>query len=122
MGKDINNAAKDASKVAGVTKVLTLDNSLLENPVAEDLSPIVTSLAKKYSHIFASSTMFSKNYIPRVAAILDSSPLHDVTAVIDESTYQKPIYAGNAIATVKMNSANKVKGCFSLFPILFFND
>jgi electron transfer flavoprotein alpha subunit len=118
MGKDIANAAKDASKVSGVTKVLTLENALLENPVAEDLSPIVTSLAKKYTHILTSSTMFSKNYIPRAAAILDSAPLHDVTTVIDENTFEKPIYAGNAIATVKMNSPNKV--CFSLLLSFLF--
>jgi electron transfer flavoprotein alpha subunit len=86
----VKDGLKDASKVSGVTKVLALENDLLEILLLKTFLLLLLS-AKKYTHILTSSTMFSKNYIPRAAAILDSAPLHDVTTVIDEHTFQKPI-------------------------------
>lgn len=107
MGKDAGAVAKDAAKVSNVSKVLVVDNAVLENPVAEDIAKIVQQVAGKYTHILAPATNHSKNFIPRVAVKLDSAPLSDVIAVVDEQTFKRPVYAGNAISTVKMNAANK---------------
>jgi len=107
MGKGVGDAAKHASSIKGVSKVLTLDDEAFSHKIAETQSAAVSQLAKKFSHILAPSTANGKNYIPRTAALLNSAPLSDALAVIDENTFKRPMYAGNAIATVKMSSANK---------------
>jgi len=107
MGKGVDGAAKHAATIKGVSKVLTLDDEVFSHKIAENQSSAVTQLAKKFSHILAPSTANGKNYIPRTAALLNSAPLSDVLAVIDENTFKRPMYAGNAIATVKMSSAIK---------------
>ncbi len=114
-GKGVDAVAKHASTVANVTKVLVLDNAALEHSLAEDLSGVVTQIAKKYSHVLAPSSNNGKNFMPRAAAVLDCSPLTDIIAVIDESTFKRPMYAGNAISTVKMTNETKVRLlCFLL--------
>lgn len=107
VGKDVAAVAKDAAKVNNVSKVLVLDNPVFENVLAEDMAKVVQQLATKYTHILSPATNHSKNFMPRAAVKLDSSPLSDVIAVVDEQTFRRPVYAGNAISTVKMNAANK---------------
>ncbi len=111
IGKNVDSVAKHASTIKGVSKVLVLDNDVFANLIAENQASAVTQVAKNYSHILAPSTGNGKNYIPRAAALLNSSPLSDILSVVDQDTFKRPMYAGNAIATVKMTDANKVN-CF----------
>lgn len=107
LGKDAAAVAKDAAKVDNVKKVVVVDNAIFENAVAEDVAKVVEQVASKYTHILAPATNHSKNFLPRAAVKLDSAPLSDVIAVIDEQTFKRPVYAGNAISTVKMSAPNK---------------
>lgn len=100
-GADCQAVAQEAAKVAGVSKVLVADNAAYTNQLAENISLLVKALATDYSHVIAPATTTGKNFLPRVAALLDVSMVSDITAVIDASTFERPIYAGNAIATVK---------------------
>lgn len=100
--------AEQAAKVAGVSKVLCASNAAFEHQLAENVAKLVVSLAGDYSHIVAPTTTTGKNFLPRVAALLDVNMLTDVTAVIDAETFERPIYAGNAIATVKDTESKKV--------------
>lgn len=107
-GKEISSVCEEAKKINGITKVLSADNVALEHQLPENVTPVVTALADKYSHILAPATTFGKNLLPRVAALLDVQQISDITAVVDASTFVRPIYAGNAIATVKSDDAKKV--------------
>lgn len=107
VGKGIADVASHASKIAGVTKVLTLENDVFEHLLPEDFAPVLAGLAKNYTHILAPSNNNSKNYLPRAAALNDAAPLGDVLSVQNESTFTRPVYAGNAIATVQMSDAVK---------------
>lgn len=100
-GADCQAVAQEAAKVAGVSKVLVADNAAYANQLAENISLLVKALAADYSHVVAPATTTGKNFLPRVAALLDVSMVSDITAVIDANTFERPIYAGNAIATVK---------------------
>ncbi|MFB6348862.1 electron transfer flavoprotein subunit alpha/FixB family protein [Moraxella sp. ZJ142] len=100
-GSGCQAVADQAAKVAGVSKVLLADNAAYANQLAENVSLLVKDLAAGYSHIVAPATTTGKNFLPRVAALLDVSMVSDITAVIDANTFERPIYAGNAIATVK---------------------
>lgn len=100
-GADCQAVAQEAAKVAGVSKVLVVDNAAYANQLAENVSLLVKALATDYSHVVAPATTTGKNFLPRVAALLDVSMVSDITAVIDANTFERPIYAGNAIATVK---------------------
>ena len=100
-GADCQAVAQEAAKVAGVSKVLVADNAAYANQLAENISLLVKTLATDYSHVVAPATTTGKNFLPRVAALLDVSMVSDITAVIDANTFERPIYAGNAIATVK---------------------
>ena len=100
-GADCQAVAQEAAKVAGVSKVLVADNAAYTNQLAENVSLLVKALATDYSHAVAPATTTGKNFLPRVAALLDVSMVSDITAVIDANTFERPIYAGNAIATVK---------------------
>lgn len=93
--------ADSATQVAGVSKVLLADNPAFANALAENIAPLVVELAGNYSHIIAPATTTGKNFLPRVAALLDVSMVSDITAVVDEKTFERPIYAGNATATVQ---------------------
>lgn len=93
--------ADSVAQVAGVSKVLLADNPAFANALAENIAPLVVELAGNYSHIIAPATTTGKNFLPRVAALLDVSMVSDITAVVDEKTFKRPIYAGNAIATVQ---------------------
>ena len=100
------SAAAEAATLQGAAKVLHADDA--GHGLAEGLADLVVSLAGGYSHITAAATAYSKNVLPRVAALLDVMVLSDVTAVIDADTFERPIYAGNAIQTVKSSDATKV--------------
>jgi len=101
-------AADDAAKIAGVSKVLCCADEAYGHDLAEPVADMIISLAGDYSHIAAPSTSASKNILPRVAAMLDAMIISEVTAVMDADTFQRPIYAGNAIQTVKSSDATKV--------------
>ena len=100
-GSDNEAAAHAAAQIEGVSRVLRADNAAYAHQMAENISLLVADLAANYSHIVAPATTTGKNFMPRVAALLDVSMLSDVTAVIDAQTFERPIYAGNATATVK---------------------
>jgi electron transfer flavoprotein alpha subunit len=101
-------AATEAAAIAGVTKVLHADNAAYEHQLAENIAALVTELGKDYSHILAAATTTGKNFLPRVAAMLDVAQISDVIAIESADTFVRPIYAGNAIATVKSADAIKV--------------
>ena len=106
-GDGCRSAADEAAALDGVTKVLLAENALYKNPLAETLGALVVELAKDFTHLVAPATTFGKNLMPRVAALLDAQQISDITAVVDADTFERPIYAGNAIATVR--SADKIK-------------
>jgi electron transfer flavoprotein alpha subunit len=107
-GHNAGEAAKAASQVAGVKKVLHADAPQLGEFLAENIAALVLGIAKNYSHILAPSTSNGKNVLPRVAALLDVQQISDIIAVESADTFVRPIYAGNALATVKSKDAIKV--------------
>ncbi|MCC4244558.1 electron transfer flavoprotein subunit alpha/FixB family protein [Stappia indica] len=107
-GKGARAAAEQAAKIAGAAKVLLADGDGLAQQLAEPMSELIVSLAEGYDAIVAPATANGKNILPRVAALLDVMQLSDVTGVVDGSTFERPIYAGNAIQTVKSNDPKKV--------------
>jgi len=106
-GSGCDAAAQAAAKIAGVAKVLKADDAAYAHGLAENLAPLVAKLASGYSHVIAAATTFGKNVMPRAAALMDVQQISDVAAIEGEDTFVRPIYAGNALATVK--SADKVK-------------
>ncbi|KPV94591.1 Electron transfer flavoprotein subunit alpha [Pseudoalteromonas sp. P1-9] len=100
-GFNVAAVAEAASKIDGVSNVIVADNAALEHQLAENMADLVVDLAGDYSHIFAAATTTGKNFMPRVAALLDKVQISDIIEVIDENTFKRPIYAGNAIATVQ---------------------
>ena len=106
-GAGCGAVAEAAAKMASVKKVLYVDSAEYGNGIAENLAPLMARLAVDYSHIFAPADTFGKNVMPRVAAALDVQQISDISAVIDENTFERPIYAGNAIATVKSSDEKK---------------
>ena len=97
-----------AAAVDGVAKVLVADDGGLEHGLAENLAALVTGLAGDYSHVLAPATTSGKNFMPRVAASLDLQQISEISAVVDADTFVRPIYAGNALATVKSADATKI--------------
>jgi electron transfer flavoprotein alpha subunit len=107
-GQGARGAAEAAAKFAGVKKVLLADNALYAHDLAEPLAALVVSLAPKYDAIIAPATSRIKNVMPRVAALLDVMQLSEIIKVVAPDTFERPIYAGNAIQTVKSKDAKKV--------------
>jgi len=107
-GHNAGEAAKAASQIAGVAKVVHADGASLADGLAENLAAQVLALAGDYSHILFPSTASGKNVAPRVAAKLDVAQVSDITKVVSPDTFERPIYAGNAIATVQSNDPKKV--------------
>ena len=107
-GFQCEELSKKIAKCEKVSKVIFVDNEKLKNPIAENIEPIVLSVAKKYSHIMAPATTFGKNIFPRIAVKLDLAQISDVIKIISNDTFMRPIYAGNAIATVKSNDKTKI--------------
>jgi len=106
-GQNCRAAADAAAKVAGVAKVLLADDAAYAHPLAEALAPLIAKLAAGYSHVLAPSTTAGKNLMPRVAALLDVAQISDIISVESPDTFVRPIYAGNAMATVQ--SKDKIK-------------
>jgi electron transfer flavoprotein alpha subunit len=104
-GSGAQAVADAAAKVAGVSKVLLADNAAYTHQLAENIAALVADLGKGYSHILAAATTTGKNILPRVAALLDVSMVSDIIAVESANTFKRPIYAGNAIATVQSEEA-----------------
>jgi len=107
-GKDVGPVADAAAKLSGVAKVLTAEGDDLAHQLAEPMAALIVDLAGSYDAIVAPSTANGKNILPRVAALLDVMQISDVIKVIDADTFERPIYAGNAIQTVKSNDPKKV--------------
>jgi electron transfer flavoprotein alpha subunit len=108
LGHKADSAAKEAATLAGVSKVFLLDGASLDHGLAETSSKALMTIAKNYSHILAPASTYGKNILPRVAALLDVMQLSDVIKIHSADTFDRPIYAGNAITTVKSNDAIKV--------------
>jgi electron transfer flavoprotein alpha subunit len=106
-GKDAKAAAEAATKVAGVAKVLLAEDAAYEHALAEDVAALAVKFAPNYSHVLAPASTFGKNLAPRVAALLDVAQLSDISGVVSPDTFVRPIYAGNALATVQ--SKDKIK-------------
>lgn len=106
-GHGCDGAAKAAASVAGITKVIKADHESLAHFLAENIAPIIVDLSASYSHILAPASTFGKNILPRAAALLDAQQISDIIEVVSADTFKRPVYAGNAIATVK--STDKIK-------------
>ncbi|OQX38949.1 MAG: electron transfer flavoprotein subunit alpha [Oceanospirillales bacterium LUC14_002_19_P2] len=107
-GSNCGAAAEDAAQIEGVAKVLVADNTSYEHQLAENTSLLIAELGKNYSHVLAAATTTGKNTMPRVAALLDVDQISDIVAVESADTFKRPIYAGNAIATVQSSAPIKV--------------
>ena len=116
LGSNSESVAKATAQIPNVKKVIHIDNPIYENYLAENYTSMIVKLSKDYSHIICSANTFGKNLMPRVAALLDVSQVSDITSVISEDTFLRPIYAGNAFATVK--SSDKIK-CVTIRPTSF---
>ncbi len=107
-GANCSSAAQAAAKINGVAKVIKADSPNLEHPLAEEIAPILVALAPAYSHILAPATTYGKNILPRAAALLDVQQISDILSVESADTFTRPVYAGNAIATVKSSDTIKL--------------
>ena len=116
IGHNADSVAKQISEVSGVKKIIHVDNAIYENYVAENFVPVILKNAESYTHIVSAANTFGKNLMPRVAANLDTSQISDIIKVISNDTFLRPIYAGNAFATVKSNDPKK---CITVRPTSF---
>ncbi|MDJ0778901.1 MAG: FAD-binding protein [Gammaproteobacteria bacterium] len=107
-GHNCGGVAEAAAQIAGVASVKVADDASLANGLAENLAGLIVEQAQGYSHILASATTFGKNVMPRAAALLDVAQISDIAEVVSEDTFVRPIYAGNALATVQSSDAVKV--------------
>ncbi len=107
-GNDARGAAEAAAMVTGVSKVLLADAPAYAHGLPENLAPLVADIGRGYSHVLAPATSFGKNLLPRVAALLDSQQISEIVGIDGPDTFQRPIYAGNAIATVRSSDTVKV--------------
>ena len=107
-GSDISSVVEEAQTISGISKVLSCDNELYANFLAEDLSKLVLSIADSYSYILAPATTFGKNLLPRISATLDVQQISDIISIESDDTFKRPIYAGSCIATVKSNDEKKL--------------
>ena len=116
IGHNASEVAKSLANVPLVKKVVHVDNPIYENYLAENFTPVIVQNSEKYSYLVCSANTFGKNLMPRVAALLDISQISDIIKVISSDTFLRPIYAGNAFATVKSNDQKK---CITIRPTSF---
>ena len=116
IGQNSSDAAKQLSELPVIKKVLSVEAAHYENFTAENFCPVIVKLAENYSHIVCSANTFGKNLMPRIAAHLNTSQVSDIIKVISPDTFLRPIYAGNAFATVKSNDARR---CVTIRPTSF---
>src|SRR5438270_7926410 len=107
-GTGCRAVAEAAAQIAGVAKVLLADDAAYDHGLAENWAPLLVKLAQGYSHVLAPATTFGKNLMPRVAALLDVMQISDISAVESADTFVRPIYAGNALATVQSKDPIKI--------------
>ena len=107
-GAECGAVAEAAAKIAGIEKVIRVEHSAYANPVAEDLTPLVVAMAADYDYVLAASTTFSRNLLPRVAALLDTAQLSDIVEVVSPSTFRRYVYAGNALTTVESKDEKRL--------------
>ena len=107
-GKDIGSVAEAASLIKGVSKVISVDNAMYEHQLAEAVAPLIADIGKNYSHILTAASTTGKNLLPRAAALLDVAQISDIISVESEKQFKRPIYAGNAIATVESEDSVKI--------------
>ena len=107
-GKDVGSVVEEAKNVAGVSKVLEASADHYQDMLAEELAPLVVSLANQYRYFVATATIFGKNLMPRIAALLDVGQVSDLTEVVNENTFTRPVYAGNVLETVSCNDPKLV--------------
>jgi electron transfer flavoprotein alpha subunit len=107
-GNGCSVVAEEAAKISGVAKVLLVESDAYENFLAENIASLVSNISGDYDFILAPTTTNGKNVMPRVAALQDVSQISDISAIESSDTFQRPIYAGNCIATVKSNDAKKI--------------
>ncbi|MDH5749283.1 MAG: FAD-binding protein [Rhodospirillales bacterium] len=107
-GADCRNVAEAAARVSGVAKVMLVDNPAYQHPLAEPMAALVSGLATGYTHLMMTATTVGKNIMPRVAALLDVQQISDIIGIEGPDTFVRPIYAGNALATVQSADAVKV--------------
>ena len=116
IGHNSGDASKKLSELPVIKKVISVDAPHYENFTAENFAPVIIKVAENYSHVICSANTFGKNLMPRIAAHLDSSQVSDIIKVISKDTFLRPIYAGNAFATVKTNDTKK---CITIRPTSF---
>ena len=116
LGYEAEDVVKSLSEVPNIKKVIHVDDEIYKNYIAENYTSAIVKHAENYSHIVSSANTFGKNLMPRIAALLDTSQVSDIIKVISEDTFLRPIYAGNAFATVKSN--DKIK-CITIRPTSF---
>lgn len=107
-GDEVGQLADQVATIQSVSKVIKVAGAAYQHHLAENMAPLVAEIAKNYSHVLAPATTFGKDFMPRAAALMDVSQLSDVIAVVDADTFVRPIYAGNALATVKSKDAIKM--------------
>ena len=107
-GKEIGSVAETVSFIRGVSKVISADNAIYQNQLAEAVAPLIADIGKNYSHILTAASTTGKNLLPRAAALLDVAQISDIISVESECQFKRPIYAGNAIATVESQDAIKI--------------
>ena len=107
-GSDCDSVAKTAAKITGISKVLLADSPAYANGLAENVANLLVSISEGYGYLLAPATTSGKNIMPRVAGLLDVAQISDVTTVVNDDTFERPIYAGNAIATVQSSDSLKV--------------
>ena len=108
LGSNIENISKEISSYQHVSKVIFLDSQKFEHSIAENIEPVIVSISENYSHILAPATTFGKNVMPRVSVKLDVAQISDIINIESEDTFIRPIYAGNALATVSSKDPKKV--------------
>ena len=107
-GQNVGGVAEAAAKIAGVARVLVADDAAYAHQLPENIAPLVVSIAQNFTHLLAPATTNGKNYLPRVAALLDIDQISEIVEVLGADTFKRPIYAGNAIATVQSSAPIKV--------------
>ena len=107
-GSDCGSVAEAAARIPGVGRVLKADAADLKEGLAENIAPLIVELTSSYSHVLAAATTDGKNILPRVAALIDVAQISEITEVVDADTFIRPIFAGNAMATVKSSDGIKI--------------
>ena len=108
IGENCSDVSKEASKIDGVSEVLLAENAKYKNQLAEDITPVIVNIAQGYDFILSPASTYGKNILPRVAALLDVMQISDVIAIENENTFVRPIYAGNAMATIQTTDKKKI--------------